>query len=121
MLLSARRLASLTAAGLSTISVSLDGLAEPHDALRLHPGGFGIVGRALERLVADPFWRPFRLRPPWPLPEGGVGRWREAGREGRFPTGYRSGWTSFPRGNADLRILRTGSSSRCRASACRAR
>lgn len=59
MLLSARRLASLKAAGLSTISVSLDGLAESHDALRLHPGGFGIVSRALERLVADPFWRRF--------------------------------------------------------------
>jgi radical SAM protein with 4Fe4S-binding SPASM domain len=59
MLLDARRLASLEAAGLSTISVSLDGLAPAHDALRRQPGAFARVSDALTRLVANPFYRNF--------------------------------------------------------------
>ena len=59
MLLDAPRLASLKAAGLATISVSLDGLADQHDALRLRPGAFERVTAAIRRLVADPFYRGF--------------------------------------------------------------
>jgi len=59
MALSARRLASLKAAGLSTISVSLDGLEAAHDALRRSPGAFRKVSAALSRLVVDRFWRRF--------------------------------------------------------------
>lgn len=59
MLLGPERLASLKAAGLSTISVSLDGLEEDHDRLRRHPGAFRRVSDALTRLVADPFYAAF--------------------------------------------------------------
>jgi len=59
MLLDAARLASLKAAGLSTISVSLDGLEQAHDGLRRHDGAFRKVSGALERLVADPFYAAF--------------------------------------------------------------
>ncbi|MBF0324489.1 MAG: radical SAM protein [Alphaproteobacteria bacterium] len=59
MLLDADRLASVKAAGLSTISVSLDGLEAEHDSLRQHPGAFRRVSDALARLVADPFTRAF--------------------------------------------------------------
>lgn len=59
MLLDTARLASLKAAGLSTIAVSLDGLEEAHDALRRHKGAFRKVSEALSRLVADPFYRAF--------------------------------------------------------------
>ena len=55
MLLDADRLASLKQAGLSTISVSLDGVAADHDALRQCPGAFDRVVGAVKRLVADPF------------------------------------------------------------------
>lgn len=59
MLLDAARLASLKSSGLSTISVSLDGLEEDHDTLRQHQGSFRRVSEALSRLVADPFYRAF--------------------------------------------------------------
>lgn len=59
MLLDAKRLARLKGAGLSTIAVSLDGLEAAHDALRRCPGSFRRVTGALERLVADPFYRAF--------------------------------------------------------------
>lgn len=59
LLLDADRLASLKAAGLSTISVSLDGLEEAHDTLRRHKGAFRKVSDALARLVADPFHAAF--------------------------------------------------------------
>jgi len=59
MLLDASRLASLKAAGLATISVSLDGLADQHDALRLRPGAFSQVTAAIRRLVDAPFYRKF--------------------------------------------------------------
>ena len=59
MLLDAARLASLKAAGLSTISVSLDGMATAHDALRRHQGAFQQVCRTLDLLVADPFYQAF--------------------------------------------------------------
>ncbi|CAH2600991.1 Radical SAM protein [Rhodovastum atsumiense] len=59
MLLDEKRLASLKAAGLTSIAVSLDGLAAQHDALRRRPGAFLRVSDALRRLVADPFWRAF--------------------------------------------------------------
>ncbi|CUW41746.1 Putative coenzyme PQQ synthesis protein E [Magnetospirillum sp. XM-1] len=59
MLLDAARLASLKAAGLSTISVSLDGLEADHDSLRQFRGAFRKVSGALERLVADPFYTAF--------------------------------------------------------------
>ena len=59
MLLDAHRLASLKAAGLATISVSLDGLADQHDALRLRPGAFSQVTAAIRRLVDDPFYQKF--------------------------------------------------------------
>lgn len=59
MQLRARRLASLKAAGLSTISVSLDGLAEQHDALRQRPGALQRVTDAIARLRDDRFWNRF--------------------------------------------------------------
>nr|WP_294545492.1 radical SAM protein [uncultured Rhodopila sp.] len=59
MLLDQKRLASLKASGLKAIAVSLDGMAEQHDALRRRPGSFLRVSDALRRLVADPFWRTF--------------------------------------------------------------
>lgn len=59
LMLDARRLASLKAAGLTTIAVSLDGLAPEHDRLRNCPGAFRRVVGALERLVADPFYQAF--------------------------------------------------------------
>ena len=59
MLLDDQRLASLKAAGLTTISVSLDGLATQHDSLRQRPGGFERVTAAIRRLVAEPFWQHF--------------------------------------------------------------
>ena len=59
MQLSARRLASLKAAGLSTISLSLDGLAEQHDALRQRPGALQQVTDAIARLLDDHFWNRF--------------------------------------------------------------
>ncbi|BAE51796.1 radical SAM protein [Paramagnetospirillum magneticum] len=59
MLLDGARLASLKTAGLSTISVSLDGLEPDHDALRRRDGAFRQVSAALERLVADPFYTAF--------------------------------------------------------------
>lgn len=59
LLLDTARLASLKAAGLSTISVSLDGLEEAHDRLRRREGAFRKVTAALERLVADPFYAGF--------------------------------------------------------------
>ncbi len=59
MLLDRARLASLKAAGLSTISVSLDGLEDEHDALRQKAGAFRTVAGVLERLVADPFYAAF--------------------------------------------------------------
>jgi len=59
MLLDAPRLASLKAAGLSTLSVSLDGIEAAHDALRQSKGAFRRVCQALERLVADPFYAAF--------------------------------------------------------------
>lgn len=59
MLLDARRLGSLKAAGLTTISVSLDGPEDAHDALRRRPGSYKKVVAAIERLVAERFWRGF--------------------------------------------------------------
>lgn len=59
MQLSARRIASLKAAGLSTISVSLDGLVDQHDALRRRPGAFRRVTAAISRLLDDRFWQKF--------------------------------------------------------------
>jgi radical SAM protein with 4Fe4S-binding SPASM domain len=59
LMLDAKRLASLKAAGLSTIAVSLDGLEPEHDRLRDCPGAFRRVVGALERLVSDPFYQAF--------------------------------------------------------------
>ena len=59
MLLDAPRLALLKAAGLSTVSVSLDGVEAAHDGLRRSKGAFQRVCGALERLVADPFYAAF--------------------------------------------------------------
>ncbi len=59
MLLDVERLASLKAAGLSTIAVSLDGPEDEHDALRQCNGAFRRVSEALARLVADPFYQSF--------------------------------------------------------------
>ena len=59
MLLKPARLASLKAAGLKTISVSVDGVEEDHDALRRRRGAFRRVRAALERLLADPFYDCF--------------------------------------------------------------
>lgn len=59
MLLDAGRLASLKAAGLSTLSVSLDGLEDAHDTLRQRRGAFRQVNEALARIVADPFFHAF--------------------------------------------------------------
>jgi radical SAM protein with 4Fe4S-binding SPASM domain len=50
---------SLEQAGLKTISVSLDGIAADHDALRDCPGSYEIVTRAIERLLAKPFYEKF--------------------------------------------------------------
>ena len=59
MLLKPARLASLKAAELRTISVSLDGLEAEHDALRRCRGAFRRVVAAIERLVDDPFYERF--------------------------------------------------------------
>ena len=59
MLLKPARLASLKAAGLRTISVSLDGLEAEHDALRRCRGAFRRVVAAIERLTDDPFYERF--------------------------------------------------------------
>jgi radical SAM protein with 4Fe4S-binding SPASM domain len=59
MLLKPARLASLKAAGLRTISVSLDGLEKEHDALRRRAGAFRTVSAAIRRLVDDPFYQRF--------------------------------------------------------------
>ncbi|MBI5165688.1 MAG: radical SAM protein [Magnetospirillum sp.] len=59
LLLDDARLASLKAAGLATISVSLDGLEADHDSLRRHPGAFAQVVAALRRLIGDPFYNGF--------------------------------------------------------------
>ena len=59
MLLDGTRLASLKAAGLRTISVSLDGPEASHDALRRHQGAFKRVTAAVRRLVEDPFYDRF--------------------------------------------------------------
>lgn len=59
MLLQPARLASLKAACLRTISVSLDGLENEHDALRRRRGAFRKVTSAITRLVEDPFYERF--------------------------------------------------------------
>ena len=59
MLLKPARLASLKAAELRTISVSLDGLEAEHDALRRCRGAFRRVVAAIERLIDDPFYERF--------------------------------------------------------------
>jgi len=59
MLLKPARLASLKAAGLRTISVSLDGLEAEHDALRRCRGASRKVVAAIERLTDDPFYERF--------------------------------------------------------------
>ena len=59
MLLKPARLASLKAAGLRTISVSLDGPEAEHDALRRCPGAFRKVVAAIKRLIDDPFYERF--------------------------------------------------------------
>ena len=56
MLLKPARLASLKAAGLKTISVSLDGLEPEHDALRRCKGAYRRVTTAIRRLTDDPFY-----------------------------------------------------------------
>ena len=61
MLLDARRLASLRGAGLSTLSISLDGLADAHDGLRRRSGAFAVVSKAIERVVADRFGLAFDI------------------------------------------------------------
>ena len=59
MLLTDAMVARLKAAGLKTISVSLDGTREDHDALRDRAGSHDAVAAAIRRLVADPFYDKF--------------------------------------------------------------
>lgn len=59
LLLNRERLASLKSAGLSTLSVSLDGLEADHDNLRQRQGAFRQVTAALRRVVSDPFYQTF--------------------------------------------------------------
>lgn len=59
LLLSEARLNSLKEAGLKTISVSLDGLAVEHEALRQRKGAFARTCAAIARLVAKPFFDEF--------------------------------------------------------------
>ena len=59
MLLTDAMIARLKAAGLRTISVSLDGTREDHDALRNREGSHEVVTAAIRRLVEDPFYGKF--------------------------------------------------------------
>lgn len=59
MLLNDERIRRLKESGLKTISVSLDGVAADHDALRDRPGSHRVVTGAIERLVANPFYEKF--------------------------------------------------------------
>lgn len=49
-LLDAARLDSLQRAGIHSVSVSLDGMADDHNWIRRHPGGFAGAGRAIRLL-----------------------------------------------------------------------
>ncbi|MBY0429805.1 MAG: radical SAM protein [Rhodospirillales bacterium] len=57
LLLEPDRVARLKAAGLKTISVSLDGLEADHDALRRRRGGWRQTVEGIGRLMDDRFWR----------------------------------------------------------------
>jgi radical SAM enzyme (rSAM/lipoprotein system) len=46
-------------AGMRSITVSLDGLAEQHDWLRNRPGAFEKAVATIRLLLADPFWQAF--------------------------------------------------------------
>jgi len=59
MLLDQKTILQLKAAGLQTISVSLDGLQPQHDALRNCQGAYPKVISAVETLLSDRFWRKF--------------------------------------------------------------
>ncbi len=59
MLLSDRMVKRLKDAGLTTLSVSLDGIEPDHDALRNYQGSYRIVSGAIRRLLDDRFFREF--------------------------------------------------------------
>lgn len=59
LLLTPEVIRRLKAAGLQTISVSLDGLAEEHERLRNAPGSYAIVTNAIRDLLADRFFLMF--------------------------------------------------------------
>lgn len=59
VLLDSEMASRLKEAGLTTISVSLDGVREDHDALRNAHGCFDLATRAIAALTADPFYRRF--------------------------------------------------------------
>jgi radical SAM protein with 4Fe4S-binding SPASM domain len=59
MLLSDSMIDRLKRAHLKTISVSLDGIRQDHDALRNHPGCHDVVTTAIRRLLADRFYDKF--------------------------------------------------------------
>jgi radical SAM protein with 4Fe4S-binding SPASM domain len=58
-LLTATMIDRLKKARLETISISVDGIAEDHDALRRSPGSYATVTDGIRLLVADPFYRAF--------------------------------------------------------------
>lgn len=58
-LLNAEMAARLKEAGLTTISVSLDGTREDHDTLRNRQGCYDLATKAIAVLTADPFYRRF--------------------------------------------------------------
>ncbi len=59
MLLSDRIVKRLKDAGLTTLSVSLDGIEPDHDALRNYQGSYRIVTGAIRRLLDGRFFREF--------------------------------------------------------------
>lgn len=61
LLLDPQTVQDLQRAGLNTISISLDGLEQEHDALRRHPGAFRKTVEAIRCLLANPFYRKFDI------------------------------------------------------------
>ena len=61
MLLDDDAIRQLRRAGLQAISVSLDGLEQEHDTLRNRPGAYQRVVFAIERLLAERFYRKFDI------------------------------------------------------------
>lgn len=59
MLLTPEMIGLLKEARLETISISLDGVADDHDALRNRQSSHATVSAAIKRVVADPFYRRF--------------------------------------------------------------